>query len=130
MDYEAMGARIRALRKRNGLTQAQLAEAVHISTSFMGHIERGTRIASLDTLVRLSQVLDVLKETPGIGVTHFAAKDVVRHPLVQRIIEAYDEFESQQEVTERARREARQQEREARMLALERQGNRTGGGDQ
>ena len=58
MDYEAMGARIRALRKRNGLTQAQLAEAVHISTSFMGHIERGTRIASLDTLVRLSQVLD------------------------------------------------------------------------
>ncbi|MGO3770629.1 MAG: PhoH family protein, partial [Vreelandella alkaliphila] len=70
----------------------------------------------------LSQVLDVLKETPGIGVTHFAAKDVVRHPLVQRIIEAYDEFESQQEVQERARREARQQEREARMQALERAG--------
>ena len=46
------------------------------------------------------------------------------------VLEAYDEFESQQEVTERARREARQQEREARMLALERQGNRTGGGDQ
>ncbi|HBA00071.1 MAG TPA: PhoH family protein, partial [Halomonas sp.] len=53
-------------------------------------------------------------------VTHFAAKDVVRHPLVQRIIEAYDEFESQQEVAERARREARQQEREARMQAMER----------
>jgi phosphate starvation-inducible PhoH-like protein len=68
----------------------------------------------------LSQVLDVLKDTPGIGVTHFAAKDVVRHPLVQRIIEAYDEFESQQEVAERARREARQQEREARMQAMER----------
>ncbi|UYG01024.1 MULTISPECIES: PhoH family protein [unclassified Halomonas] len=65
----------------------------------------------------LIQVLDVLKDTPGIGVTHFAAKDVVRHPLVQRIIEAYDAFESQQEAEERAQREARQQEREARMAA-------------
>ncbi|UXZ53060.1 PhoH family protein [Halomonas sp. 7T] len=72
----------------------------------------------------LSQVLDVLKDTAGIGVTHFAAKDVVRHPLVQRIIEAYDEFESQQEVEERARREARQQERDARMQALERTNDR------
>ena len=67
----------------------------------------------------LIQVLDVLKDTQGIGVTHFAAKDVVRHPLVQRIIEAYDMFESQQEVEERARREARQQERDARMQARE-----------
>ena len=59
----------------------------------------------------LIQVLDVLKETPGIGVTHFAAKDVVRHPLVQRIIEAYDLFEAQQEAQDRARKEAREQAR-------------------
>ncbi|WP_407650221.1 PhoH family protein [Halomonas eurihalina] len=61
----------------------------------------------------LIQVLDVLKGTPGIGVTHFAAKDVVRHPLVQRIIEAYDIFEAEQEAEARAKREAREQEREA-----------------
>lgn len=61
----------------------------------------------------LIQVLDVLKETPGISTTHFASKDVVRHPLVQRIIEAYESFEAEQEVQERARREAREQEREA-----------------
>lgn len=59
----------------------------------------------------LIQVLDVLKETPGIGVTHFAAKDVVRHPLVQRIIEAYDLFEAEQEAQDRARKEAREQAR-------------------
>ncbi|WP_227370878.1 PhoH family protein [Halomonas sp. M20] len=61
----------------------------------------------------LIQVLDVLKETPGIGVTHFAAKDVVRHPLVQRIIEAYDLFEAEQESQERARKEARELARRA-----------------
>ncbi|MBN8413335.1 PhoH family protein [Halomonas denitrificans] len=59
----------------------------------------------------LIQVLDVLKDTAGIGVTHFAAKDVVRHPMVQRIIEAYDLFEANQEAEERARREARAEER-------------------
>ncbi len=61
----------------------------------------------------LIQVLDVLKETQGIGVTHFAAKDVVRHPLVQRIIEAYDLFEAEQESQERARKEARELARRA-----------------
>jgi phosphate starvation-inducible PhoH-like protein len=62
----------------------------------------------------LIQVLEVLRDTQGIGMTHFSAKDVVRHPLVQRIIEAYDVFEAEQEVQERARREERQLEREAR----------------
>jgi len=63
----------------------------------------------------LIQVLEVLKETPGIGVTHFAAKDVVRHPLVQRIIEAYDHFEAEQEASERARREERETLRQERL---------------
>ncbi|MBB3190825.1 PhoH family protein [Halomonas cerina] len=63
----------------------------------------------------LIQVLEVLKDTPGIGVTHFAAKDVVRHPLVQRIIEAYDLFEAEQEAQVRARREEREQERQERL---------------
>lgn len=40
-------------------------------------------------LVHASAVLD---NVPGIGFTRFEAKDVVRHPLVQRIVEAYDRF--------------------------------------
>jgi phosphate starvation-inducible PhoH-like protein len=39
-------------------------------------------------------VIDVLKDVPGISFTHFKPKDVVRHPLVQRIVEAYERFES------------------------------------
>lgn len=38
----------------------------------------------------LTHVLEVLNDIPGIGITRFANKDVVRHPLVQRIVEAYD----------------------------------------
>ena len=37
----------------------------------------------------LVHVLDVLAEVAGVSFTRFGAKDVVRHPLVQRIVEAY-----------------------------------------
>ena len=32
----------------------------------------------------------VLGRVPGIAITHFTSKDVVRHPLVARIVDAYD----------------------------------------
>ena len=41
----------------------------------------------------LRQVLQVLKEVEGIGMTFFNARDVVRHPLVQRIVGAYPLWE-------------------------------------
>lgn len=41
----------------------------------------------------LVHAMDVLKETPGISFTYFKASDVVRHPLVQTIVEAYARFE-------------------------------------
>src|SRR5262245_6223368 len=41
----------------------------------------------------LIQVLDVLRDVEGISFTRFGAKDVVRHPLVQRIVEAYARFD-------------------------------------
>ncbi len=37
----------------------------------------------------LIHVLNVLKDVEGLSFTRFGAKDVVRHPLVQRIVEAY-----------------------------------------
>jgi phosphate starvation-inducible PhoH-like protein len=38
----------------------------------------------------LRHALDVLNGVEGIAVTRFSARDVVRHPLVQRIVEAYE----------------------------------------
>ena len=59
MDYQDFGLRIRTLRRQLKLTQEELAEQVGISASFMGHIERGTRVASLETLVALCGALHV-----------------------------------------------------------------------
>jgi phosphate starvation-inducible PhoH-like protein len=38
--------------------------------------------------------LDILKDIEAIGFTRFTSADVVRHPLVQSIVEAYDRYEN------------------------------------
>jgi phosphate starvation-inducible protein PhoH and related proteins len=45
----------------------------------------------------LRHVLDVLSGVNGISFTHFSARDVVRHPLVQRIVEAYEHHEEEKD---------------------------------
>lgn len=59
MLYQGLGRRIRQQRLLAQMTQEKLAEAAGISLSFLGHIERGTRKASLDTLVKICNVLKV-----------------------------------------------------------------------
>jgi len=44
----------------------------------------------------LVEAQKVLKDIKGIAMTHFLSGDVVRHPLVQKIVNAYEEYESQQ----------------------------------
>ena len=63
-------------------------------------LPRGTRSGLLSAI-------DVLKDVDGIGFTWFSSRDVVRHPLVQRIVQAYDKFDQVKEKEEKQRREAR-----------------------
>lgn len=58
IDYGRMGMRIRQVRKAKGWSQDQLAKRCGISMSFMGHIERGTRIMSLETFVSICCALN------------------------------------------------------------------------
>lgn len=41
----------------------------------------------------LKHAMKILDNVEGIGFTYLSQKDVVRHPIVQRIVEAYDAFE-------------------------------------
>lgn len=45
----------------------------------------------------LAHIMNILKDVEGIGFTQFANKDVVRHPLVQRIVDAYDAHDAKME---------------------------------
>ena len=47
----------------------------------------------------LTHAQGVLKDVAGITFTEFGNKDVVRHPLVQRVVSAYDAFEQRAAVS-------------------------------
>ena len=49
----------------------------------------------------LDDALHVLKNIDEIGVCNLTSKDVVRHPLVQKIVTAYDEYDKKKEVRQK-----------------------------
>jgi phosphate starvation-inducible PhoH-like protein len=50
----------------------------------------------------LAEAVDILANVDGIGVTYFTESDVVRHPLVQAIIRAYDKAAARRADRDRA----------------------------
>jgi phosphate starvation-inducible protein PhoH and related proteins len=48
----------------------------------------------------LVEAAKILKNVKGIAFTHFLSADVVRHPLVQKIINAYEDYEQREAQTE------------------------------
>ncbi len=55
----------------------------------------------------LRHAKEVLEGVEGIGMTQFSSRDVVRHPLVQRIVEAYDVHESRAEAQQKEHSKSR-----------------------
>lgn len=71
-DYAALGEKIRKARKEKHLTQEQLAEACDLSTAHIGHIERGTRALSIESLITISEVLNVSTDYLLLDVSNSA----------------------------------------------------------
>jgi len=64
-----------------GITQEKLSEIVDISVSYLGHIERGTRKLSVETLCKLVKALSLsADELLGTGLS--AAKETSAKELL------------------------------------------------
>lgn len=59
MDLKAMGSRIKAERKKLGLTQEGLAELVNVSSHYIYEIERGMKSMSLETLMLIAEKMEL-----------------------------------------------------------------------
>ncbi|WP_289137773.1 helix-turn-helix domain-containing protein [uncultured Brevibacillus sp.] len=67
-----VGAQIRVLRKRKGLSQLELAAKAGLQDTYVGGVERGTRNISLETLEKIVGALEV----EPAEVFHFGNIDV------------------------------------------------------
>ncbi|MEA5083669.1 MAG: helix-turn-helix transcriptional regulator [Lachnospiraceae bacterium] len=59
MDYIRIGNKIRKLRLDRNLTQETFSEAIGISVSYIGQLERGQRNPSISTLESIAKTLEV-----------------------------------------------------------------------
>ena len=59
IDYMLIGQKIKRLRSMNYLTQEKMAEICDISTSYLGHIERGSRKLSLETAYKIANCFNI-----------------------------------------------------------------------
>ena len=59
LNSKALGFRIRKSRREKYMTQYALAEDVGISANFLGDIERGIKTPSLDTIIKITNCLEV-----------------------------------------------------------------------
>ena len=59
MDYRSIGENIRKYRKTKKMTQETLAERAGLSVNFIGSIERGEKLPSLETFIVILNQLGV-----------------------------------------------------------------------
>src|SRR5262245_3322214 len=79
-DQVRLGAKVRALRRREGLTQVQLATQLGVSASYLNLIEANRRPLPANLLIKLAQLF-------GVDVGAFASDDDGR--LVADLMEAF-----------------------------------------
>lgn len=58
-NLKTFGSRIQELRKKNNLTQSELAEKIGLSTNFIGMFERGERNTSVDKIFKLAKAFNI-----------------------------------------------------------------------
>ena len=59
MEYESIGRNIRKYRTEHKLKQDELAEKAGLSSNYIGMVERGEKIPSLESLINILNSLDI-----------------------------------------------------------------------
>lgn len=95
-EAHSLGSRVRALRRRRGLSQVQLAERLGISASYLNLIEHNRRALSAPLLIKLAQIFE-------LDLATFAAENDTR--LATEVMEAFGDalFEGHELLAEEVR---------------------------
>jgi transcriptional regulator with XRE-family HTH domain len=92
MDIKQMiGARIKEIRTKRGITQERLSERMEINPKYLSGIERGKENPTLNTLIKLSESLEV-----HIGEIFSFVEAEDPHRSKSQILSLLDEADSEQ----------------------------------
>jgi transcriptional regulator with XRE-family HTH domain len=58
VNYKAFGEKIQQRRLQLGLTQSEAAEKLDLSISFFSRVERGEKVASLETVIKIANFFE------------------------------------------------------------------------
>ncbi len=81
-ELQVLGAKVKAIRQKRGYTQAQLAEYVDCSNTYVSLLEKGAKCMSLDMFIFVANALnvsadellqDLLENTVAVSNHEFAA---------------------------------------------------------
>ena len=75
LDYSLVGKRIKKRRKRQKLTQEQVAECVNISGQHMSNIERAVSIPSTEVIMKLAAALDTTPDEFLVGSSKYPGEE-------------------------------------------------------
>ncbi len=66
----------------------------------------------------LRHAIEVLVDIPGVSFNFFQSKDVVRHPVVAHIVEAYEAFEQKENILKKEKQQTREQQQKEQAQVL------------
>ena len=89
MNYELLGINIRNRRKEKKYTLEQLAEKLDVSATFIGQIERAKGKPSLETLVKIANVLEISPDSLLFGDLNSQSGN---SHFIKKILELTDTF--------------------------------------
>lgn len=90
IDYEMIGWRAKKRRHELHLTQEDVAEMTGISPSFVGHIERGEKKASIETIIKMTCALDTSTDYLLLGIRNTCEMEECEfYQDLQRLFRAY-----------------------------------------
>jgi transcriptional regulator with XRE-family HTH domain len=80
VNYNAIGQRIKKVRKQKCFTQEKLAESLEVSTVYISQVENGKTKLNLEMLVRIADTLNI---DPGFFLTgvSYQAQDYLKSDM-------------------------------------------------
>ena len=104
VDYQALGAKIRQKRQELGWTQEWVSEKLDLSISFYSRIERGERVLSVETLMKIANFYNLsldylLRDTTHSNIANiqtdlddiFSGVNPLQKPLLLSLLKIHAE---------------------------------------